>query len=674
MAPAAAAAAAAWLKTASDEALVDCVKHTQKAGLKGTDGKEWKAYVQGLPAAQRHQDPSRHAREQLLGFLSGVTSDEAQAKALKRYGKWRTAVQEEAAAARAAAAAGAPPPAAGGGGGAGGGTAAGGSGVWQLVERTRAHPKFARAYNFPSWEKGWIRTSRLTPAAPEGAPPRLLALDCEMCETSESANALLSLAVVDEAGGVVFKELVQPEGEIIDLRTPITGITPAHLEGITLRRKAAAARLAALLGPGVVLVGHSLSADLAALKLDHQPVIDTALLFSYKGLSHATPSLVHLAEQLLGQKLRVGDAAAGDAGVGDAAGGGAEKGSSKDEEASKKESRKRKKAAAAGGGSGGGGEGVHDSREDAAAAMALVLHEVAAAAEGQPTPPLEPPAVKVPKSELCKLLVHSIPAAVAAPQLAVTHAFGRAGAPPPAAVGPGAAAGQMLLGFADPAAAEAAFAALPGARGADSLGRHQKELELAGGAKVRVRKMGAHAGAVFGRDAKRDRGEPAGGGKKRRDRKGRPQGAASPGAGSGTGAGAGSGAGGGGKRKRDGGGGKGGGGAGAAPAEGAQAGGGGEAGGGGAAGGSGGDTRAEKRRRRAQQYKEGLAGGQGGPQVKAQQQARPNQPQKKRPPQQPPAQQQTPAQPQQPVQQPAQPQQQQQPQQEGGKKSKKKKG
>lgn len=90
----------------------------------------------------------------------------------------------------------------------------------------------------------------------------------------------------------------------------------------------------------------------------------------------------------------------------------------------------------------------------------------------------------MPKEDLCKLLVHSIPATLASPQLAITHAFGAARAPPPAAVEPGGAPRQLLLVFADVAAANAAFNALPGPRGADSLGRHQKDLVLAGGVKV----------------------------------------------------------------------------------------------------------------------------------------------------------------------------------------------
>jgi hypothetical protein len=97
-----------------------------------------------------------------------------------------------------------------------------------------------------------------------------------------------------------------------------------------------------------------------------------------------------------------------------------------------------------------------------------------------------PPTPQVPKSDLCKLLVHGLPAALgAAAQLSVTYALGRAGAPPPSTAEPGSGPGQLLLVFPNPAIADAAFAALPGAAGADSVGRRQKQLELAGGAKVR---------------------------------------------------------------------------------------------------------------------------------------------------------------------------------------------
>jgi RNA exonuclease 1 len=79
------------------------------------------------------------------------------------------------------------------------------------------------------------------------------------------------------------QQLVQPEGTILDLRSSITGITQQQLAGIQLDRLQLLNRyILPRLGPGVVLVGHALHNDLNALQLDHQPVIDTSLLFSYK--------------------------------------------------------------------------------------------------------------------------------------------------------------------------------------------------------------------------------------------------------------------------------------------------------------------------------------------------------------------------------------------------------
>lgn len=32
--------------------------------------------------------------------------------------------------------------------------------ILSLIQRTRAHPRFHQHYDFPSYEKGWLRTDR----------------------------------------------------------------------------------------------------------------------------------------------------------------------------------------------------------------------------------------------------------------------------------------------------------------------------------------------------------------------------------------------------------------------------------------------------------------------------------------------------------------------------------
>jgi RNA exonuclease 1 len=82
------------------------------------------------------------------------------------------------------------------------------------------------------------------------------------------------------ASGV--QELVLPSDPVTDYRTQLTGISASDLEGVSLTRKAAAKRLAKLLTPSTVLVGHGLHHDLQALKLDHPWVIDTSMIFEFK--------------------------------------------------------------------------------------------------------------------------------------------------------------------------------------------------------------------------------------------------------------------------------------------------------------------------------------------------------------------------------------------------------
>lgn len=60
--------------------------------------------------------------------------------------------------------------------------------------------------------------------------PRLLALDCEMCLSSESAHELVRVALVDAEGKVVYDRLVKPEAEVLDYREGVTGISAATLK------------------------------------------------------------------------------------------------------------------------------------------------------------------------------------------------------------------------------------------------------------------------------------------------------------------------------------------------------------------------------------------------------------------------------------------------------------
>eukprot|EP00064_Thunnus_orientalis_P021074 superscaffoldBa00006178_g21229 len=87
----------------------------------------------------------------------------------------------------------------------------------------------------------------------------LYGLDCEMCLT-EKGYELARVSLVDSDG-------------------KFSGITAAMLRPITTTLRDVQAKLRMLLPRDAVLVGHSINNDLMALKLIHQHVIDTSLLY-----------------------------------------------------------------------------------------------------------------------------------------------------------------------------------------------------------------------------------------------------------------------------------------------------------------------------------------------------------------------------------------------------------
>ncbi|XP_022071412.2 RNA exonuclease 5 isoform X5 [Acanthochromis polyacanthus] len=106
----------------------------------------------------------------------------------------------------------------------------------------------------------------------------LYGLDCEMCLT-EKGNELTRVSVVDSDGNCVLDHLVKPKNRILNYLTRFSGVTAAMLRPITTTLRDVQEKLRKLLPGDAVLVGHSINNDLMALKLIHQHVIDTSLLY-----------------------------------------------------------------------------------------------------------------------------------------------------------------------------------------------------------------------------------------------------------------------------------------------------------------------------------------------------------------------------------------------------------
>jgi RNA exonuclease 1 len=110
----------------------------------------------------------------------------------------------------------------------------------------------------------------------------IFALDCEMCYTVEGLE-LTRITVVDYDEKVVFDKFVKPQNRVIDYNTRYSGITEATLSKSDVKSlPEIQAVLLAMFHSRTILVGHSLESDFKALKLIHDTVIDTSVLYPHK--------------------------------------------------------------------------------------------------------------------------------------------------------------------------------------------------------------------------------------------------------------------------------------------------------------------------------------------------------------------------------------------------------
>lgn len=126
----------------------------------------------------------------------------------------------------------------------------------------------------------------------QASQPRVVALDCEMVQTSEGTAlariTLVQLDTIQEDGTiehtVVLDELVKPSCPVLDYVTQYSGITAAMLNPVKTRLEQIQAFLVLWLNKDDIIVGHSLDNDFRAIQLIHDIVVDTSVLF--RGKSH----------------------------------------------------------------------------------------------------------------------------------------------------------------------------------------------------------------------------------------------------------------------------------------------------------------------------------------------------------------------------------------------------
>ena len=114
----------------------------------------------------------------------------------------------------------------------------------------------------------------------EGNPREnaILSVDCEMVETA-AGYELARISVINYEYETIYESFAKPQNPITNYHTNFSGIDKKTLENVTKTLAEVQQDLKKLIDADTILIGHSLDNDLHAMKLIHDRVIDTSVLF-----------------------------------------------------------------------------------------------------------------------------------------------------------------------------------------------------------------------------------------------------------------------------------------------------------------------------------------------------------------------------------------------------------
>lgn len=142
-----------------------------------------------------------------------------------------------------------------------------------------------------------------------------LGLDCEMGYTTLGFELLRTTVIDFLTGEEVLDILVKPKGKVIDLNTKWSGIADIKEESVTFEDHLAL--LNQIMDKNTILVGHGLENDLNAMRIIHEKVVDTAILYpKHKTSPQMRFSLKYLCFTYLGRTIQTGEHDSGEDSLG----------------------------------------------------------------------------------------------------------------------------------------------------------------------------------------------------------------------------------------------------------------------------------------------------------------------------------------------------------------------
>ncbi|CAH6719360.1 RNA exonuclease 3 [[Candida] jaroonii] len=144
---------------------------------------------------------------------------------------------------------------------------------------------------------------------------KAIGIDCEMGFTTKGFELLRITAVDFFTGEEVLDVLVKPIGEVIDLNSRWSGIESIKDEALEFNESIKL--LNDIMDSETVLIGHGLENDLNSMRLIHNRIVDTAILYPpHKTSPTFRYSLKMLVFNYLGKKIQTGQHDSGEDALG----------------------------------------------------------------------------------------------------------------------------------------------------------------------------------------------------------------------------------------------------------------------------------------------------------------------------------------------------------------------